>query len=593
MIVFFCSAFFASAMTQSEKQALITQITEQIAVLQAQLEKMIAEEKLAGATSNVIKPFSGTVTISTNSDYASQTASWPKSSFKLSAFTLKNNTNEIINLKDAKVNSFFNTDENISSQYLKNIYITCQDKKSATIEYVSYENNFTTDCKIPVSGSVNINVFAEISSSVPVKSIIKTKTLVSGLSEVTNTKVYTNTNEFYSGQQITVDNATFSATYVAVSPLPKIVKANQVVDVVKFKFTSKGDAITLKEFKALIPNYGLSVVIKSASLKDADTGVVLTPNPIYVSSSGNQYFLNFTGLNTSIDFNSSKTLLLSFTLNQVNTYNNSGKNIVPVLIYAKATNSKSEIIDGVAKNYSSGFSADKDGFIIADDGIKGDNIYVFKNFPEFVSTSKSLKSSTDIASDIYDFQIKADASGDIAIKQLTFSVSISDPNTVFPSLKDFKFFKGDVDYTDKITFGEIINNNFTNPASVNGIGVGTHKMILIFNNEETIFANATSNFTLKASLHNFIKSSSISTNIISDTDISNNGNYLRSIFTPNYGLANSSGATTVSYYNLLWSDKSASGFPAHSDSNGYATGDWFNGYGITGLPTLSQTITAK
>jgi hypothetical protein len=64
-------------------------------------------------------------------------------------------------------------------------------------------------------------------------------------------------------------------------------------------------------------------------------------------------------------------------------------------------------------------------------------------------------------------------------------------------------------------------------------------------------------------------------------------------FTKIYGLVKSPKDISVVNYNFLWSDKSAGPFPSHSDSDGYSTNDWYNGFRISNTHVSSQSTTAK
>lgn len=549
VLVFFCSAFSANAMTQVEKQALIKQITEQIAILQKQLNDMLAAEKAVTVT----KPFSGTFDLAVNPKYASQIFSVPRANVKLADFILENKTTEDVNINNIEVY--------VDNQYLKNIYVVCGQTKSSINSEVVYKNIFSVNCKTSISQIIKISVFADVNYYAPLNHTIKTNVLVSGISAQSANQVATNSNLAQGGQTITLGAESLAVSSETISSLPKIIVADQKIDVAKFKFSSTGDSFVISELRFNFSQGSLPSVVSSIELKDADT-----KNILYTSSN-----VNFLGLNIPVDVNSTKSIIISLNLGKVSVPENSNINIAPILVYAKTKNSRGDIVE---KNSE----------------IKGADIYVYKTWPTFFAEAKTTGVESASVSDVYDFKISADSKGDVAVKQITFSIAISDPNRVYPSLRDLSFFRGSKDISSEVLMGEMLNNRFIFPAETNGLAYGTHNLILVFNKEEIVPAGTSASYTLKAKTNNFIKSASAVTYLLSDSERAS-VSYLRSVFMPNFGLAAYPYAVSVAYFNTLWSDKSASGFPVHNDLNGYSTKDWYNGYNISSAN--SQTIKAK
>jgi hypothetical protein len=316
--------------------------------------------------------------------------------------------------------------------------------------------------------------------------------------------------------------------------------------------------------------------------------------PISMVYSSGHYVLDF-NINVPVSLNSSKSLTLYYDLSPAVYSHSTGINIAPILAYIKATDSKGTLMDGVASDYNN-INASYNNIALPSGGVTFNNIYVFKSIPTFAaipSDNTILSNGSDV--NLYAFSIGADPSGDISVKQLMFTITITDPNNSHPYSNNFKFFKGTFNYTGSVAIGNTVNNNYVDLTNNSGVGVGTSTVVITFNKEETIPAGKIQTYTLKARAGNFITSStlgsaSISTCIPSDITMSDNGRYLRMAFTNVYGLARAAASTSVVNYNLLWSDKSSSAFPPHSDANGYSTDDWYNGFGVLGLPLPAQAV---
>lgn len=546
------------------------------------------------APAGIPAPLTGSLNLLPAASYASQTVTAPQTNFKLSEFALTNNTTEAIDLKTIEIDLAIGSDLYISNLYITNLYVEYGSARTAVLSSVAHNNYWTINYQLPAGQTINLSVYGSVNSSIPLNSTVNTSLLVSGVSKISATSVSTNSNAVLAGQTITFGSSSLTVAKDSSTPLAKIFTASQRIVAGEFQFTSSGESYTISELKFIVPNFNAGTVISGAVLADIATNAILASGR-KTTYSGSDCVFSF-NVNVPVSLNSSKNLTIYYDLSAIVNSGSAGVNMTPVLFYVKATNSRGTIIDGVAANYGN-IAAPYGGIALPGAGVAGNDIYVFKSIPVFAASSSNTSVLNNSNVNLYTFSIAADAKGEISVKQLIFTITINDPNRVYPHINKFSLLKGDKDYTSSVAIGESINNNYIGLTNDSGIGAGTHTVAMTFNREETIPAGKIQTYTLMAYTDNFINSSSgassISTSVPADAAPSNNGSYLRMVFNNVYGLAKTSTDIFVTNYNLLWSDKSAFAFSAHSDINNFSTNDWYNGFGVSSLPLPSQTITAK
>jgi len=539
----------------------------------------------------------GTFDLSKNITYTDQSIIAPQPNFKLADFVLTNNTAEPINLNTIEVDLSIGSGSAISL-YITNLYVDYGGNKTAIKEVIAEKNYWTINSQIPAGKTINLYVYANVDSSIPLNSTVTSGLLVKGTTANSNTAINTNSGNILAGQNSLFGASSLTATLDSQTPETRIVVANQTVVAGKFRFETSKDSFTLSELKFILPrSYGTSI-ISGAILLDTATQAVLTEKPIVVIDNGSNYFLDFSNLNIALPINNSKTITVSYTLSSYVSQLNANKNIAPTLVYVKAKNSKGGLVDGIATDYSNSITALYGGITLPAAGVSANNLYVFKSLPTLSADSFNTTASNNSDANLYTFSISADKSGEIFVKQIMFTINITDPSQSYPHFVNFKVIKGSVDYTGSVSVGTIVSNNYVDLTGDNGIGIGTNTVVLTFNKEETIAAGTTQTYTLKARAHNFVTSStlgsdSVSTYVSSDNTATDGGKYLRMAFTKIYGLAESNSDVPLASYNFLWSDKSSSAFSIHSDLNGSSTPDWYSGFKVFNLPIPSQTVTAK
>lgn len=541
------------------------------------------------------KPLKGTLDLTQNQSYQSQTVLSPQTNFKLADFSLTNNTTEPINIKTIETGLTVGSNLYIANVYVTNLYAVFGTSKTAILKNISYKNDWSVNLQLSIGQTIDLSLYGDIDSLIPLNSNINASLLVTGTTTVSSVAITSNSGTAFVGPNIIFGTESLTVSQDGSTPASKINAANQRIVAGIFKFTSTANSYNVSKLKFVIPGSRNVFLISGAALVDTSLQATLATSQIK----------NYYNQDSTFDFNvsipvsqnSSKSLTIYYDLASVNDFGITNKSVAPVLIYAQAKDSSGTLIDGSAKDYSSTVGSSYGGIAIPNAGVTVNNEYVYKSIPTFTSEQIEGSASNYSNASIYKFDVSADKNGDVSIKQLIFKITINDPNKSNPSLNKFSFFKGDVDYTGSVEIGNIIGDNYVELLSNGGVGTGfTNNVVLIFNKEETIPAGKTQTYTLKAYTNNFINTSagadSVSTYIPSDTDALNSNNYLRPIQLNFYdGLAqNFLDNTTTNSYNLLWSDKSA---PGHNDSSNASSNDWYNGFEVLNFPLASQSVVAK
>ena len=513
------------------------------------------------------------------SSYAGQTVIAPQNNFKLADFSLTNNTNEPINLKTAEIDFIVNSNSySINNPYLSNLYIKYGNNKTPVLLAVYDKNHIPINSLLPIGQSLDISVYADIDSAVPLNSIINAGILVSGITSVSSTSVTTNSNTVFSGQNMNFGTSSFTVGQDSSTPASQIVTGGQQVIVGAFKLSSVGDAYTVSELKFIIPSSQVPSVLSGAVLSDGNTKIALSPVAISPTSVNTNYVLDF-GVNIPIPINSSKTVTLSYNLNQK--VNATNTNVSPVLVYVKASNSSGILIDGVATNYN--IRSLNGGVALPAEGVTVNGLSVFNGIPKFSTVSSSVVAPSGVLN-LYTFGISADPKGDVYIKQLTFMVNITSSANGNSSVNNFTLLKGTADYSNSVEVGYIVNgNDISLKSNGSALFLPTNTVVLTFAQPEKISAGKTQTYTIQAHAVNPTAGSSVtvSTSLLSDTVSLTGGQCLSSTYGNVYfGLWQYAINNPLApIYNVLWSDSSS--------NSGIC--NWYNGFGLLGLPLASQS----
>ncbi|MDD5016383.1 MAG: peptidoglycan-binding domain-containing protein, partial [Atribacterota bacterium] len=406
-------------------------------------------------------PLTGSLNLLQNTAYSSQAATIPQTKFKLADFSLTNNTTESINLNKIQIDLAIDSSLYISNLYIRNLYIIYGSNKTTILDTVAHNNYWSINYQLPIGRTINLSVYGDVNSSIPLNSVVNCGALVTGVTTVTAATVNSNSNVVSAGQGITFGSGSLVAAQDSTTPPAKIATINQRIVAGKFKFTSTGDLYTISELKFMIPNSRAISAISAAVLTDSTDQTLSITKPALVAYSDNKYVVDF-NVSIPISSNSTKTLTLYYDLGP-NIYYSTVANasIAPILAYVKARNSRETLMDGVANDYTNSIAASYDNITLPNDGVKVNDVYVFKSAPTFTVSSSSTTALSNSEINLYTFNVGADKNGDISMKQIMFAVTINDPSAItFPHLNNFKLFKGDKDYTNSVIIGNNVNNNY-------------------------------------------------------------------------------------------------------------------------------------
>ena len=593
LMVFLFVPILSSAQTAVSSdqitQQLIQLLQETIVRLQQQIADILAKQS---TTTTVNQPTTvtstGSLSLVKDDTYPSQPISTPQINFKLADFTLANKTSETVTVSKIENNLIIGSFSYVMvNPYITGLYIAYGDNKTTVLNTVSGKNSWTVSFQLVPNQTIDLSLYGNINSSIPLNSVINTSILVSGVSVNSKTNLYTNSNLFLSGQTITVGTGSLTISKDGTTPSEKIYAINQRIIAGKFKFTGTNDSYNISELKFVVPNTNTSSAVTlyppilDAVLLDSATQEVLSKAPVKVFHNGSDFVLDFS-VNISVPLNSSKSITVYYDLPSSIDLYNTNANIAPILVYAAAVSSKGNIIDGSASDYHN-FTASYGKISLPSSGVTVNGVYVFKSVPIFKTISSASHLVNNSENNLYTFSIGADAAGSVSVKQITLKIKVNSSGIGVPHLTNFKLYKGNSNYTSSVSLGNVLNNNnYIGLTGDAGIGVGDASTVVItFNEEELVSAGTTQIYTLKATAGSFSFSDSISISFEPDSRTSAGGRYLGTIFSKlYYGLTQTNiYPYTVIYYSFLWSDMSEALPNQHTIFNGLYTKDWYNGFG--------------
>ncbi len=555
-----------------------------------------ASSSTATSTASVaVAPLSGTLDLVSSALYAGQTISAPQKKIKLAEFTLTNNTNEPVAINSLEVDISTNQDAYLSNEYVNNLYVTYANIPTSSLQTISYQNIFSAQADLAIGKSMEVMVYGDVNNAIPLGSSMIASLLVNGTSDISKTALSTNTDTVVAGQTMTFATAALQIQADSSTPAAQIAAVGQRMVAGTFGFTSSGDSYAISELKFIIPVTNATAFVADGVLSNATSGALLSAKPVAVNYDGANDVLDFF-VNIPVALNTTTSVKLSYDLQKTITSLSTNQNAAPILAYVKATNSEASTLDGSASNYTD-MHALWQGIALPAAGVTVNALYLFKSIPTFaapVSGANSIAASNSRAA-LYQFSVTAAANADVALKQLTFTITIADPGEGTPHASQFALLQGGANAVSNVAIVNVINGNYVGLQGSGVIGLGTNTVVVTFANDQIISAGTTQSYTLEAALDHFVNSASvgadtIATSLISDSTQLSGGYYLEPVSKGvYYGLSPVQTMGLVPGYNVLWSDESATFPNLHSDF----TNDWYNGFNVLALPLGTQTVTAK
>ncbi|MCL5666490.1 MAG: hypothetical protein M1383_01850 [Patescibacteria group bacterium] len=484
---------------------------------------------------NSLSVVTGSMTLSSNSNYANQKISLPQTSYKLGSFNLVGSSSEDINISSiglAMVASTTLTSLNdVQIKVNGNMFGTIKSTVAAGTgpnETIGATSTFSGNYTLPKLTTVPVEVYGTINTPTSgyTNDHFQVRLSVDGTTASSATTAESSNN----GQTISIGSASIVAAKDASSPVASLVAGNQTKTAAAFKFTTTDDAYTVKEITFTPTNV---TTITSVILKDGNT--VLGTQP------GGTATVTFSGLNISIPANSSKVLTVDLQLGAVGYgQGTSGDNVQIQLTSYKNVPS------------STGVQATN-----TTDVPSGNAMYVVKAVPTItpVTLPTGLLGASGQVYTIAKFQVSTGGTGTIAFTHLVFKYSTTTGvDITTPKLYD----ANSVEVTSSSSVDKVNSRIVVDLAAEKEVTDGT--------------------FSLKATLSDasgFTTGDSVST-------------YM-DVATSSVTKSADAGTATSTIANaFVWSDES--GTAGTSATHSLTSDDWFGDYLIKNLPTDSQNL---
>lgn len=529
---------------------------------------------------NTVTARQGGLTLSKYTAYTDQNAVVPLSNYKLGHFTLTANTTEAVNINTIEVGL-----DDVSA-YASNLYVKLGSNTTSTKATVTASNTWSVNYSLAAGTTVDVMVYGDVNSSAHNTGVTGMYIAGTTASSATSTTQGTTPQVGGStivGQTITFTTGTPTTALDGSTPINQAVAGGQSVVAGKFKLTAQNDSYTIKELEFTVAGTAAtSAVINSLTVKDGSTVLITVP----YDGANNKW--DISGLNVLVAANTTKVLTVEYNLatpytdgagTTAATVVTTGKAATLTLSQMKVANSQgTESTPATARtaNYT----------------------YVYKTIPTFTNvaiTEQGVNLTSGAATELIKFTVKADAKGDVSLKQIRFNTNITDGGTASaPTMNTFSFFRGSTNITSSVA---IIDQGGTSiEAAATSIDENNSSDVyVVFDTEEVIPAGTTYTYTLKGTPSGFMGVStdadSIATSISQDTTpagVAAGANAtlyaLDAIATT--GVVQTLSATalqagTGSTSHVIWSDNSAQ---LHDYTYTGSSFDWFNGYLIDSLP---------
>ena len=234
---------------------------------------------------------------------------------------------------------------------------------------------------------------------------------------------------------------------------------------------------------------------------------------------------------------------------------------------------------------------------------------VRKSVPVLGTTNEGLPLITG-ENNLIKFSVTADERGGIALGRLVFDVNVNDSAGGDLTLGDFRLFRDGIAINDKVNIYNATAGADIKTPALNTISNGSSRVIVSFNEEETISAGQTANYRLQATVMNTDSGDMIITRFgRNDEDTPLSG--LTANTNPNMGRIFKAGDATEGIFtgatdfsqsavgnrDIIWSDRSADshsypGITAGTVADGTGSYDWTNGYSLE-VYDLSDSILSR
>jgi len=503
---------------------------------QGQVSSTTLNVPTAVQAANTITVAAGSISLSKQTNYASQSTVVPQTAYKIAAYNVTGNSTEDVNVDTISVT--FAAGDQFAVTKLSNVYVLYggvrESSTKATVTAAA--NTWSVSHTLAKNASVPVEIYADI-ATMTVLSDDDTMIATATISGTTASSAQAASTAATAGQTITAKAGTVSVAQDASSLAASNIDDNQTLAAAAFKVTTVNDKYTITK---VIVTPAASTSIANVILKDGTT--VLGTLPATGSS------VTFGGLSVVVNPNTSKVLTVDLQLGSVGTgAGTSAENVKVTLTQFDTVNS----VGTVASNT---------------DAPAGNNIYVFKSVPTITNVtlpSGTLATGTVTLAKV---SVSSSGSGTVGWKKIVFTSSkTADPTIANASGETTGATAGiyDADTGLRIAGAMTI-------AGLSG-GAGSGSFTFVATNEQEISGSKT--YVLKATVGGTLTANteSIITNI-ADGDIAAHAK-------SNYA------AVALTNASFVWSDQSVSPHDAVATS-----ADWNNNYLVKNIPTDTQRL---
>ncbi len=558
----------------------------------AQVSNTTSNVPASNQSANSVTVQTGALVLSQYTGFAGPSYVVPQTKAKLSHFVISAGATEDVNLNTITFDYVTGTASNLT-----NLYAVLDTQTLPTKATISASGNTYNVNYVLKSGTgVELTFYGDISSAESAANAAIFAN-VTGTTTGSATTTYgaadgTSTGRVV-GQTVTFTTGTFTENKDGSTPLNQLVAANQTVTAAAFKFSAQNDSYTINELRYKVGSSTAANAIKGVVLKDGTTS--LATSAFTLTTTNTLDTVDFTNLSVQIPANTTKVLILNAVLADVSGTNSaaSGVGIRFSAIYNKYISSTGTITTDSTVGSGSLSSSPA-----------SNTLYAFEGYPSVSAGTRASTNATNGTDELATWKIKAN-SASIAIKQLKFSVSFTDPGSNSTlKIDQFKLLRDGTDITGNVT----ITNEFGNSIEGTTTALSETSSPAVYitwdsGNEEAIGAGQEASFSLKGVTSGFTTDTNgrdgVTFSLTNATDSSTLARkYLAKTTTGTqaYALASSAGQTTGSAADLVWSDNSggnaSSATTIHNAAhNSTGTADWANGYLVNTLP-VSQSTTS-
>ncbi len=484
------------------------------------------------------------LTMAKTSTYSAQTTAVPQTqSYKVASYSLSGNNVEDVNLDTVSVDFTAVSGTTFTSADLTDVTLkidgTVIGSPKSTVTATG--NSYSITKVLPKNGTMNIELWATIGSTITATNSIKATTTVSGVGASSSVASSTGAVD---GQVITANSGSITATTDASRPDASMNDDSGTKTMAAFKFAAVTDSYTVTDLTFTVADV---TTVSQMSLYDGTTLIAQK------TAAGTT---TFSGISWPIPAGTSKILTVKLDLGTVGVGNGStGASTLVTLTSGLATN-------GAGTNAA-----------ITQSNPAGTAQYTFKAIPTLTTVTLPTTSLVAGTNTLAKFSVNTNGTGTVGWNRIVLNVTKTD----HPTLSTFTLWNADSNTQIAGTFIVHDTANVASCIATDGSG-DTCRLGFVPGTEQQVSGSV--NYVLKATVGGALATA----DYVSTTIPSNTASFVAS---NTYSTIAGSPSTYTNYGttpSFVWSDVSAA-------SHDTTTSDWSTDYLVRSLPLDSQTLT--